>query len=306
MIAILGATGTLGLSLAHEFAADPRGLVLFARHPDRLANQPFTSPVGVCPLGEFKAADFDLVINAIGAGDPGRVAAVGAGILEITDRWDGRVLDTMAARTRYVFLSSGAVYGADRSEPVGGDSRLSIPADDRAVVPPYIMAKILAEARHRHLSDRLILDLRVFAYADAALPRDGRFFLCELARSIGSQVPFKTSATDMVRDYAGRTEVAAMIRCWEAAGARNTPLDVYTKAPARKSDILRLAHERFGIEIDYCADIAHSGTGEKPFYASLNRAAAALGYTPERTALEIVTDYLDGIAGSTVPTGAAS
>jgi nucleoside-diphosphate-sugar epimerase len=169
------------------------------------------------------------------------------------------------------------------------------------------MAKILAEARHRHLSDRLILDLRVFAYADATLPRDGRFFLCELARSIGSQVPFKTSATDMVRDYAGRTEVAAMIGCWEAAGARNTPLDVYTKAPARKSDILRLAHERYGIKIEYCADTTtDSGAGEKPFYASLNHAAAALGYKPERTALEVVTDYLDGIAGSAVTTGAAS
>jgi nucleoside-diphosphate-sugar epimerase len=304
MIAILGATGTLGLSLAHEFAADPRGLVLFARHPDRLANEPFASPVSACPLEEFKAADFDLVINAIGAGDPGRVAAIGAGILEITDRWDGRVLDTMDARTRYVFLSSGAVYEPDHSEPIGG-GRLSIPVNDRAVVPPYIMAKILAETRHSHLSNRSILDLRVFAYADSTLPRDGRFFLCELARSIGSRLPFKTSATDMVRDYAGRTEVAAMIRCWEAAGARNSPLDVYTRAPARKSDILRLAHERYGIEIDYCADMAHSGTGEKPFYASLNRAAAALGYNPQRTALEVVTDYLDGVAGSAVPTGGA-
>jgi nucleoside-diphosphate-sugar epimerase len=306
MIAILGATGTLGRSLAHEFAADPRGLVLFARHPDRLANEPFTAPVDVRPLGEFKAADFDLVINAIGAGDPGRVAALGAEILEITDRWDGRVLDTMDAGTRYVFLSSGAVYETDHSGPVGGDNRLPIPVNDRAVVPPYTMAKILAETRHRHLFTRSILDLRVFAYADATLPRDSRFFLCELARSIGSQVPFKTSATDMVRDYAGRTEVAAMIRCWEAAGARNAPLDVYTRAPARKTDILRLAQERFGIEIDYCADIAHGGTGEKPFYASPNRAAAALGYTPERSALEVVTDYLDGIAGSTVPTGTAS
>lgn len=306
MIAILGATGTLGLSLAHEFAADSRGLMLFARRPDRLANEPFAAPVGVCPLGEFKAADFDLVINAIGAGDPGRVAAIGAGILEITDRWDGRVLDTMDARTRYVFLSSGAVHGHNLTEPVGGDGRLSIPANDRAVVPPYITAKILAEARHRHWSNRSILDLRVFAYADATLPRDGSFFLCELARSIGTQLPFRTSATDMVRDYAGRTEVAAMIRCWEAAGARNTPLDVYTRAPARKSDILRLAHERFGIEIDYCADIAHGGMAEKPFYASLDRAAAALGYRPARTALEVVTAYLDGIAGSAVPTGAAS
>ena len=306
MIAILGATGTLGLSLAHEFAADPRGLVLFARHPDRLANEPFASPVSVCPLEEFKAADFDLVINAIGAGDPGRVAAIGVGILEITDRWDSRVLDTMDARTRYVFLSSGAVYGPNHFGPVGGDSRLSIPVNDRAVVPPYIMAKILAETRHRHFSNRSILDLRVFAYADSTLPRDGRFFLCDLARSIGSQLPFKTSATDMVRDYASRTEVAAMIRCWEAAGARNTPLDVYTRAPARKSDILRLAHERYGIEIHYCADIAPSGMGEKPFYASLNHAAAALGYNPQRTALEVVIDYLDGIAGSAVPTGAAS
>ena len=259
MIAILGATGTLGLSLAHEFAADPRGLVLFARHPDRLANEPFACSVGVCSLAEFEAADFDLVINAIGAGDPGRVAAVGAGILEITDRWDSRVLDTMDARTRYVFLSSGAVYEPDHCEPVGGDSRLSIPVNDREAAPPYIMAKILAEARHRHLFNQAILDLRVFAYADAALPRDGRFFLCELARSVGSRVPFKTSATDMVRDYASRTEVAAVIRCWEAAGALNAPLDVYTKAPARKSDILRLAHERFGIEIDYCVDIEHSG-----------------------------------------------
>jgi nucleoside-diphosphate-sugar epimerase len=97
-----------------------------------------------------------------------------------------------------------------------------------------------------------------------------------------------------------------MIRCWEATGAHNSPLDVYTRAPARKSDILRLAQERYGIEIDYRADVAHSGTGEKPFYASLNRAAAALGYIPKRTALEVVTDYLDGIAGSAVPTGAAS
>ena len=41
MIAILGATGTLGLSLARELAADPRGLVLFARRPDRLAAESF-------------------------------------------------------------------------------------------------------------------------------------------------------------------------------------------------------------------------------------------------------------------------
>ena len=282
MIAILGATGTLGLSLARELAADPRGLVLFARRPDRLAAELFPSPVGIRPLHQFSAAEFALVINAIGAGDPGRVAALGAEILQITDEWDRRVLDTMDVRTHYVFLSSGAVYEGDRNNP-------------------YVIAKLAAEQRHRHLQDRSILDLRVFAYADAVLPRDGHFFLCELARSIGARVPFQTSATDMVRDYAGRAEVAALIRCWEAAGALNGPLDVYSKAPARKSDILRIAHERFGIEIEYRSDVSHSQTGDKPVYASADRAAAALGYDPQRTALEVVTAYLEGVAGSAAP-----
>ena len=190
----------------------------------------------------------------------------------------------MDARTRYVFLSSGAVYASDRQNP-------------------YAMAKRAAEDRHRHRPDRSILDLRVFAYADAALPRDGHFFLCELARSIATRAPLQTSAVDMVRDYAGRAEVAALIRCWEAAGAHNGPLDVYTRAPARKSDILRIAHERFGVEIEYRSDVTHSQTGDKPVYASTDRAAAALGYDPQRTALEVVTAYLEGIAGSAAPAG---
>ena len=63
MIAILGATGTLGLSLAHEFAADPRGLILFARKPERLATESFQAGIGIRLLDEFRAADFDLVIN---------------------------------------------------------------------------------------------------------------------------------------------------------------------------------------------------------------------------------------------------
>jgi len=297
MIAILGATGTLGLSLAHEFAADAGGLVLFARHPQRLANERFGSTVGIRPLDEFAAADFDLVINAIGAGDPGRVAALGSKILAITAHWDRRVLDTMDARTRYVFLSSGAVHASPFAEP-HRDGR-------DAAVSPYVMAKRSAEARHRAFADRSILDLRVFAFADMALPRDGRFFLCELARSITLRVPFRTLAADMVRDYAGRTEVASLIKCWAAAGARNMPLDVYTKAPASKRDILRIAHERFGVEIEYCDDVAESRTGAMLVYASLNRDAAALGYDPKRTSLEVVSDYLDGVVGLEGPAGAA-
>jgi nucleoside-diphosphate-sugar epimerase len=295
MIAILGATGTLGLSLARELAADAGGLVLFARHPQRLANVRLGSTVGIRPLDEFAGADFDLVINAIGAGDPGRVAALGDEILAITAQWDRRVLDTMDARTCYVFLSSGAVHASSFTEPDRGGRDGAVSA--------YVTSKRTAEARHRALGDRSILDLRVFGYADTALPRDGRFFLCELARSVILRVPFRTLVADMVRDYAGRAEVASLIKCWVTAGARNMPLDVYTKEPASKRDILRIAHERFGVEIEYRDDVVESRTGATQIYASFNRDAASLGYDPKRTSLEVVTDYLDGIAGSDGPVG---
>jgi len=284
MIAILGATGTIGRSLAHALRADPRGLVLFARQPERLAVDAFGDSVDVRSLERFAASEFDLIINAIGAGDPARVAALGGDILDITRAWDERVLNAMAAGTRYVFLSSGVVHDASQ----------------RAGVSPYVMAKREAEARHRRLPGCAILDVRVFGYADAALPRDGRFFLSELARSVGSRTPFVTTRADMVRDYAGRTELAQLISCWEAAGAANLALDLYTKAPAHKQDILRLARERFDINIVY-REAADSVANAGPVYASEDRSAARIGYEPERTALEVVGAFLEEVAASASP-----
>jgi nucleoside-diphosphate-sugar epimerase len=295
MIAILGATGTIGLSLARELSADPRGLVLFARQPHRLAGERFASRVLLRSLEEFAAADFELVINAIGAGDPGRVASIGTEIIDVTAFWDNRVLETMDARARYVFLSSGVVSG------VGSAKRGQNPK-----APPYVIAKLEAERRHRRSRDHAILDLRVFAYADVTLPRRGHFFLCELAESVRNGVPFKTSPADMVRDYAGRAELAALIRCWEDSGAGNGPLELYTREPARKHDILQLARERFGVKIQYSTEIAESTTGSSQIYASEDHAAEALGYSPKRSALEVVADYLSRIAGLPPDSGVAS
>lgn len=300
MIAILGATGYIGRSLARALAEEPgRPLALFARDPARLATEIWPRDVALRALDTFAADEFELVVNAIGAGDPARVASLGAGILDVTQAFDQRVLATMGPRTRYVFLSSGAVYGAFTS-PVHEGSAISLPVNRLGAVPPYTIAKLYAEARHRHAPDRAILDLRVFAYADRAIALDGRFFLAELARSVARREPFATLPGDMVRDYAGVDELAALIRAWEGSGAPNGAADLYTRAPVGKLELLAEVQRRFGLDVrfDTAEAVVASPTAAKPLYVSHHRVAAAYGYEPRRTALEVVVDMLDQLAAA--------
>lgn len=296
MIAILGATGYIGRSLARDFARERgRSLALFARNPADLHNETWPSDVQVRALESFDGSQFELVVNAIGAGDPTRLAAMGAEILDVTQTWDQRVLTTMDAQTRYVFLSSGAVYGAF-SAPVDENSEICLPVNRLGSVPPYTISKLYAEARHRHAPDRAILDLRVFAYADAGISVAGQFFLAELARSVAERTPFLTSPGDMVRDYAGVRELARLIACWLAAGAPNMAADLFSKEPVSKLDLLAEAQRRYGVEVRMEARGSVSPTGAKPLYLSRHRAAAAFGYAPSRTSLEVVTAMLDRMA----------
>lgn len=295
MIAILGATGYVGRSLGRQLADEGRPLALFARDLRKLAGHGWPSGVQLRQLDEFDAAGYDLVVNAIGAGDPARVKSIGSGILDITAFWDQRVVQTMSARTKYVFLSSGAVYGSSFDRPVDADSRLCLPVNSLASVPAYTTAKLQAELCHRAAKTRAILDLRIFGYADPAIDLDGTFFLAELARAVRNGSAFVTSRDDMVRDYAGVRELRALIEGWERAGSPNCPLDLYTAAPASKHAILKTCAARYGLRMEYAAEAASTATGEKRFYASQYHAAEDFGFKPERDTIQVLTDTIDAI-----------
>jgi len=287
MIAILGATGYIGRSLARDMAAgDETALALFARDPAALAHETWPTHVSLRRLADFHAGDFSLVINAIGAGDPGRVASMGAEILDVTQAFDERVLSTLGPGTRYVFLSSGAAHTLPDGAATAGP------------LPPYTVSKLQAEARHRAMADRAILDLRIFGYADRCISQTGSFFLAELARSVATGQPFVTNRADMVRDYAGARELGALIRCWWASPGANQALDLYTRAPLSKIDLLSIVAPRYGLEIAYTTSLTDSPTGAKPVYAPTSRAAATLGYLPHRDSTAIVLDTLDAIAAA--------
>jgi nucleoside-diphosphate-sugar epimerase len=305
VIAILGATGYIGRSLARCYAeTDPRPLVLFARSPERLRGDAWPDHVTLLPLDCFAAGGFDLIVNAIGAGDPRRVAALGAQVLDLTGQWDRAVLDGLGERNRYVFLSSGAIYGAGGAAGGDGVPELAINALDR--VPPYTAAKLIAELTHRNLPERSILDLRVFAYADAGIPLNGRFFLAELALSLVRREVFVTAPEDMIRDYAGAVELKALIDCWEGVGAPNGAADLYTRDPVAKHKLLAAARDRYRLETRYSSNVSASPTGIKPVYASNWRRAAEWGYWPRRDALAVVLDALDRLVAQPPPARVAA
>jgi nucleoside-diphosphate-sugar epimerase len=293
VIGVLGATGYVGASLARVLAAGSREpLVLFARRPDVLRGERWPTHVSVEAVSDFSAERFDLIINAIGAGAPARVARLNSEILDITLAWDNRVLTTMSDRTHYVFLSSGAIYGGGFSEPVDEESELVLPVNRLESVPPYTLAKLQAEIRHRQLARRPILDLRIFGYADVAIPLDSGFFLADLVRCVARGEIFVTSPVPMVRDYAGAIELAAIVGCWRAAGAANMAVDLYTEKPVSKHELLTLASARFGLEVHYAKN-TNSPTGAKAVFASNCRKAAALGYRPTRSSMDIVLSILE-------------
>jgi nucleoside-diphosphate-sugar epimerase len=148
------------------------------------------------------------------------------------------------------------------------------------------------------VAHRAILDVRVFGYADVTLPLDGGFFLSDLARSIVTRQPLLTTPEDMMRDYAGAEELATLIQCWEKASAPNTVLDLYTKMPVSKFDLLEIARSRYALEIQIQAEVTPSPTGLKPVYASRNHAASTMGYSPRRSAVEVVIDFLDAMVAA--------
>jgi nucleoside-diphosphate-sugar epimerase len=294
VIAILGATGYVGRAISRVFSAEGKPLVLFARNPEKLSGGAWPADVSLRPLASFDAAEFGLVINAIGAGDPKIVSSMGIAIVELTALWDQRVLATMGPETRYVFLSSGVVHGA--AEPIAtADNLKSLPAIPPPSLSPYTFSKLQAEHRHRQAGSRAILDLRIFGFADCSIDLSGSFFLAQLARCIVQKAVFTTSREDMVRDYSGITELRALVDCWENAGAPNCALDLFTKSPVSKQSLLETFARRYDLEIEYVADIEPGPTGVKPRYFSLDHAAARLGFAPTRDSLRVLTDTIDAI-----------
>jgi nucleoside-diphosphate-sugar epimerase len=294
-IAILGATSQIAKDLILSFSMHKEyEFSLFARNIELLKK--WTEIIGLnenyqtCEYSRFSSAqNYDVIINFVGIGDPVKAQNMGSDIFKITQQYDEMVLEYLKhnKETKYIFLSSGAVYGGDYENPVNKNTLATVDINNLKSTDWYAIAKLYAEARHRSLLDFSIVDVRVFNYFSHTQDMNARFLITDLIRALKGEEVFRTSSENIVRDFFTPPDFYALIQAVIDFKLTNLVLDCYTKLPVKKFDLLSEVESRFGLKYSIESSInTINATGSKMNYYSVNRAAEKVGYKPKNTSLE--------------------
>ncbi|GBL40148.1 hypothetical protein EMGBD2_14060 [Nitrospirota bacterium] len=293
-IAILGATSQIAKDLVLSFSAEAgKHLHLFARRPDEvkkwLASVDLAGRYPTDDFSEFGSQEFDAIINFVGSGNPAQTAAMGASILDVSLQYDEMALDYVRQHPhcRYIFLSSGAAYGASFDAPANENTKAVIAINDLKPQDWYAVAKLYAECRHRSLPHLPIVDIRVFNYFSRTIDISARFLITDILRAIRDKTLLKTSPDYIVRDFLHPSDFYKLVSALLLAPATNAVVDCYSRAPIDKPALLTAMQEKFGLQYEItAANASVNATGNKPHYYSLNKRAADFGYQPSLTSLE--------------------
>jgi len=293
-IAILGATSQIAQDLILSFSKNKSyDFELFSRNVELLEkwanNTSLNGDYQVQKYSNFNNNQkYDVIINFVGVGDPVRAQKMGSDIFKITEQYDDMALDYLKynKQTKYIFLSSGAVYGGDYKDPVNKDTLATIDINNLAVIDWYTIAKLYAEAKHRSLADLSIIDVRVFNYFSHRQNMDARFLITDIVRAIKNEEVFKTSSDNIVRDFITPPDFYNLIQAIIDSKSMNTAIDCYTQAPVSKFDLLDGLKGEFGLkyEVDKNVNIVNA-TGLKTNYYSVNKIAENIGYKPKNISI---------------------
>lgn len=296
-IAFVGASSQIAKDLICSFAtAGKTALLLYVRNLDTtkawVVKQDLEAVCTVHPYEAYGELSHDVVINFVGVGDPRRAAEMGASIFEITARFDDMVLTDLARNPgrRYLFLSSGAVYGNAFAEPVTASTQAAIAINNIQPQDYYAAAKLHAEVRHRARQDLATLDLRVFSMFSRTQTIESRFLITDIVRAIRDGRTLQTSPDYIVRDFMHPDDFHRLVECLLAAPPANCAIDCYSREPIDKPTLLQTMAECFGLCYEVVGDVnvRVNATGSKPNYYSLNRKAAEFGYQPAWSSLECI------------------
>jgi len=297
-IAILGATSQIAKDLIEAFAKKTDyECTLFARNPSIVIE--WLKKVNIQQL--YQALDYsyfntdhhyDVILNFVGVGNPAQAQEMGSKIFDVTYKYDMMALDYLKvhSETKYIFLSSGAVYGGNFEQPVTSESVAVIPINNLNVTDWYAIAKLYAEARHRALPELSIVDIRVFNYFSHTQDMNARYFITDIVRAIRDNTILISSVDYIVRDFLHPSDFYQLIYVLIFWGGANTAIDCYSLMPIDKPRLLAAMKEMFELRYEVTETFDSVGaTGHKPYYYSLNTHAAYFGYKPTLTSLEGLT-----------------
>jgi len=304
-IAMLGATSQIAKDLIISFSQHTDyHCILFSRSPEKVAIW-LQSTDRECLYQsksylDFSSGDYDAIINFVGVGDPARAKVMGASIFDITYQYDQLALDyvKLHLKCKYIFLSSGAVYGDVFDSPVDSESVSKFSINHLNSSNWYGLAKLYAEARHRALPKLPIIDVRVFNYFSHTQDISTRFFIADVLRAIRAGEVLRTSSEYIVRDFLHPSDFYQLVNRILTAPSVNMAVDCFTAAPIDKPKLLATMRDEFDLRYEIMEEnYSINATGSKPFYYSLNKSAEKFGYRPIYTSLEGVLKESSKILG---------
>ncbi len=303
-IAILGANSQIAQDLILSFSKNKSyDFSLFGRNVELLDrwvnNANLNEKYQVQEYSNFNHDQkYDVIINFVGIGDPVKAQKMGSDIFKATEQYDDMALDYVKhhKETKYIFLSSGAVYMGNYQEPVNENTVAMIDINNLGPTDWYGIAKLYAEAKHRSLSDLSIIDVRVFNYFSHTQDMSARFLITDIVRAIKNQEVFKTSEENIVRDFITPPDFYNLIQAIIDFKPINTALDCYTKSPVSKFDLLHKLKNKFGLEyeIDNTIKIVDA-TGIKRKYYSKFRLTENINYIPCNSSLNGLINEIEEV-----------
>ncbi len=288
-VALIGASSRIGQDLVQLALLQKLDLNfdLYSSREPRISGRGKSdnSPAGYLDFTSDKK--YDLVINCVGRGSPKKLAVEIRDFEVASMYFDGLCLDYLENHnsTKYIFLSSGAVYSSFDDQR-GANDTLPIEAK---FDNPYANTKRLIEARHRELSGLAIYDIRVFGYVSKSLKLNDGTFLSDILSALVSDEQLTTDNQDFFRDYCSVSDFANLLSCIIASPRKNAAYDLYSQKPLAKFELLRSLELNFGLRYSIpSADLNKniSPTGQKRNYFSSSKKAETLGYVPNMTSLQ--------------------
>lgn len=306
-IALIGANSQISKDWIRSVASSNAfELLLFVRSVESMNS--WLAAVGlagryqVFAYHQYVEQPHDVVINFVGVGDPYKAALMGADILDITLKFDELIISELKKNTqrRYVFISSGAVYGESFDRPANKDTAATYFVNGSGALNYYAVAKLHAEMRHRALKHLAIVDVRVFNYFSRHQSLDSRFFIVDVVNSIRWSTLLRTSPDFMMRDFLHPRDFDHLVSCLLSSPPQNTAVDCYTAAPLEKFFLLNTLKVEFGLQYEVVPGLAApvNATGTKTHYYSNYRKAAEFGYQPRYSSLDALRIEISALKSS--------
>ncbi len=282
-VAILGATGYIGKSLAYEMShSEKYELFLFSRDKHKalelehvIQAHGYKNNITYCGLDEFTTYTYDLIINSIGMSNLTSLKENGEVILTITRTVDEMILEYLQTHkdTFYINMSSGAVYKKI----------------DKAVTPSdyYALAKQESEIRHRERADLSIVDIRVFSFFSSFVNTEDHFLLSEIVKCLQEGKILETNNDDIVRDYVTPQDLLLLIENIIKKKGINDFFDAYSKNFITKFRLLDQLKKMHGLQyvIKDASDNQAQGLSSSRYYSEDKKAEHVLGYVPRFSSL---------------------